>query len=96
MAEVQDIEWFKKVIAPSLNGYEVTYKFYETGDFGSLNQVEFNSDNIGGNVDFWSLGWLGIFVWDYKRGKQLLNILLEPTEKKVNALEELRSLLDKS
>jgi hypothetical protein len=84
MKKVKDIKWFKDKLATKLEGYELNYKFYNEGDFGSLNQVEFNSKKIGGNVDFWGLGWLGIFVWDYERAEQLLNILLEPHQEKAN------------
>jgi len=76
-----DIEWFKKEVASKLNGYEFDYKFFKEGDFGSLNQVEFNSKKIGGNIDFWELGWLGVFIWSYEKEVQLLNILLEPHQK---------------
>jgi hypothetical protein len=41
------------------------------------------------------LGWLGIFVWDYERAEQLLNILLEPHQEKEkdDAFEQLEKLL---
>jgi hypothetical protein len=95
MKKVKDIKWFKDKLATKLEGYELNYKFYNEGDFGSLNQVEFNSKKIGGNVDFWGLGWLGIFVWDYERAEQLLNILLEPHQEKEkdDAFEQLEKLL---
>lgn len=95
MKEIKDIKWFKDKLAPELQDYELKYKFFNEGDFGSLNQVEFNSKKIGGNVDFWGLGWLGIFVWDYKTEEQLLNVLLEPDQEKEkeNAFEQLERLL---
>ena len=90
-----DIEWFKKQMISKLSGYEFEYKFFEKGDLGSLNQVEFNSEKIGGNIDFWGLGWLGIYVWSYEKEEQILNILLEPHQKeeKEKAFEELKGLL---
>lgn len=91
------IEWFKNEVSPNLEGYELSYKFFEEGDFGSLNQVEFNSRKIGGNIDFWGLGWLGVFVWDYEKEEQILNILLEPHQntEKEKVFKELRELLNK-
>ena len=91
----KDVIWFKKEVAPILKNYELNYKFFEQGDFGSLNQVEFNSKRTGGNIDFWELGWLGIFVWDYQKKEQLLNVLLEPhqEEEKENAFVKFRMLL---
>ena len=95
MKEANDIQWFKFKLAPKFGGYKLDYKFFSEGDFGSLNQVEFNSRKIGGNIDFWDLGWLGIFVWDYEKEEQLLNLLIEPSqeEEKIAAFEKLQSLL---
>jgi len=90
---IHDIESFKSELAPLLNEYELKYRFFEEGDFGSLNQVEFNSSKIGGNIDFWGLGWLGIFVWDYRKEEELLNVLLMPDEGKEIAINKLKLLL---
>ena len=35
----KDINWFKQQIQPKLSTYEVNYRYYEEGDFGSLSQV---------------------------------------------------------
>lgn len=95
MKENNNLLWFKKKIEPTLKGYEINHRFYENGDFGSLNQIEFNSKNKGGNIDFWGLGWLGIFIWDYQQEKQIINVLLEPNqeEEQKKLLENLKSVL---
>ena len=95
MKKEKDVEWFKKEISPDLEGYDINYKFFEEGDFGSLSQVEFNSKRIGGNIDFWGLGWLGVFVWSYEKEEQVLNILLEPhqNEEKEKLIEKLKKIL---
>jgi hypothetical protein len=80
MNEIKDITWFKTIIEPNLKGYEIRYRNYDNGDFGSLSQIEFNSNLNGGNIDFWGLGWFGIFIWDYKKEEEILNILLEPNQ----------------
>jgi len=82
MKEKKDIEYFKKNLTSKLIGYELNYKFFEEGDLGSLNQVEFNSSKIAGNIDFWGQGWVGVFVWDYEEDEQLLNVLIEPDHDK--------------
>lgn len=89
------MEWFKNDVAAKLKGYEVSYKFFSEGDFGSLSQVEFNSKKLGGNIDFWGLGWLGIFVWNYEAEEQIFNVLIEPhqVDEKEKALKWLRELL---
>jgi len=95
MNEIKDIEWFKKVLTPILNNYEIKYRSYEEGDFGSLNQVIFESPKKGGGIDFWGLGWLGIDVYDYEKNEQLLNILLEPHQEleKEKTFDNLQELL---
>jgi len=95
MESTINMEWFKNEFSSKLEDYEFVYKFFNEGDFGSLNQIEFNSKKIGGNIDFWGLGWIGIFVWDYEVGEQLLNILLEPDQEKEKeqAFKKLEDLL---
>ncbi|WP_177730462.1 hypothetical protein [Flavobacterium inviolabile] len=92
---MKDINWFKEEIEPYLEGYEIKYKFFEKGDFGSLNQVEFNAEKLGGEIDFWSTGWLGVHLVDYIKGKELLNVFLEPhqEEEKENAFKRLQEFL---
>lgn len=95
MRKKKDIEWFKNEIAPNLGGYNLKYKFFEKGDFGSLYQIEFNSKKICGNIDFWELGWFGLFVWNYETEEQIINILLEPYQEKEKeiAIKKLQQLL---
>jgi hypothetical protein len=95
---IENITSFKSEIAPLMNlkGYAIQYKFFSEGDFGSLNQAEFNSNRISGNVDFWGRGWLGIFIWDNKTEKELLNVFCEPSQSnaKKKAFDELRTILN--
>lgn len=95
MEHIKNMEWFKDVFSQKLENYDLKYKNFDNGDFGSLEQVEFNSTQIGGNIDFWSLGYLGIFIWDYKKEEIILNTLINPddNDKKEDALEILNSIL---
>jgi hypothetical protein len=95
MKAITDIEWFKSNFAQFFKGYDVNYRFYEEGDFGSLNQIDFNSNEKGGNIDVWGKGWLGIFLWDYKKEEQIMNVLLSPEQEneKQLALERFKNLL---
>ncbi len=76
----KDVVWFKKTIVPDLQGYEIKHKYFEEGDFGSLDQIEFNSDFKGGVVDFWNSGWLGIHLYNYSIDEEIMNLLLEPKQ----------------
>jgi len=92
---VRKIEWFKKEVLPILAEYDVTFRYFEDGDFGSLSQFDFNSIELGGNVDFWGLNWLGIFLWSYKEERVLLNVLLDPDQElsKEQAFKDFLALL---
>ena len=92
---MKDINWFKREFEPYLKGYEVEYRFFEEGDFGELNQVEFNSKEKGGEIDFWSLGWLNVHFVNYSNGEELLNVLLKPeqSKEKDEILIQLKTLL---
>jgi hypothetical protein len=72
--------WFKTEVEPQLLGYEVNYRYFEKGDFGSLSQVLFEKDGIGGQIDYWGLGWLGIYLYDVSKDNVLINVLLTPEE----------------
>jgi len=96
MKKTYNIKWFKDNISELLCNYDIEYKSFKNGDFGALNQVEFNSDKIGGNIDFWGLDWLGVFLWDYKKEIELINVLLEPSEynKKEEIINDLLKILN--
>ena len=95
MNKTKDICWFKEVVNPKLKEYEVEYRFFEEGDFGSLNQVSIDSEEIAGEIDFWELGWLGIHLWDCVKNDWLLNVLLEAEQRieQEKAIEQMLRLL---
>jgi hypothetical protein len=78
-------------------GYEIEHKKFLNGDFGDLERFEFNNAELGGGVDFWSSGWLGIHLVDYATEEELMNFLLEPQEEDAQKerLRELLSLLNR-
>ncbi|MES2734436.1 MAG: hypothetical protein V4714_22000 [Bacteroidota bacterium] len=92
---MKDVTWFKEEVEPYLKEYEIKYRFFDKGDFGNLNQIEFNSKERGGEIDFWSLGWLGVHLVDYVKGDELLNVFLKPEQhlEKEKVFEELLRLL---
>ena len=57
-----DMEFFKKEVASLLSSFNLEYRNYSDGDLGALEQVVFDTQNIGGNFDFWESGWLGIYI----------------------------------
>lgn len=92
---MKDVNWFKSEFEPYLKGYDVEYRFFKEGDLGDLNQVEFNSTERGGEIDFWSLGWLNVHFVNYANGEELLNVLLKPeqSKEKDEVLSKLKELL---
>jgi hypothetical protein len=95
MPRIMDFLWFQEEVMPTLIGYDVNHNFFEDGDFGSLNQIQFNSIQKGGEIEFWSSGYLGIHLVDYENEIELLNFLIEPsrTEEKEKAIETLLSYI---
>lgn len=77
MEVAKDLFWFKQEIEPQLLNYEVSYRHNEQGDFGSLTQVGFEGKDRGRQIDYWGLGWLGIFLYDYEKDVELINIFIE-------------------
>jgi hypothetical protein len=49
MEVAKDLFWFKQEIEPQLHNYEVSYRYFKQGDFGSLNQVSFEGRDKGGS-----------------------------------------------
>jgi hypothetical protein len=92
---LKNIDWFKREIVPKFYNYKITYRFFENGDFGSLNQAVLQYKRIEVVIDFWGLEWLGIFAYDFEKEADLLNLLLEPNEieEKDKAFKELFSIL---
>ncbi len=90
-----DFEWFENRFVLYLKEFEIKYRFFEKGDFGSLNQIAFDSPEKGGEIDFWSSGRLSILFVDYEKGVDLLNILLMPEqeEEKEIAFQKLKKIL---
>ena len=43
--------------------------------------MQFNSEKMGGAIDFWGQGRTGIHLVDYSADVKSLNILLAPTQK---------------
>ena len=57
------MEFFKKEVASLLSSFNLEYRNYSDGDLGTLEQVVFDTQNIGGNFDFGESGWLGIYIY---------------------------------
>ncbi len=92
----KDIIWFKNKFIPLLSQkYTIEYSSFLDGDFGNLERVEIEGNHKGGNIDFWSLGWLNIHLVDYEKENELLNVLLEPHQEreKEEAFKKLEEFL---
>lgn len=75
-----NIHYFKQQIAPQLIDYKLVYRSFPKGDFGSLERVEIDGKGKLGGIDFWSMGWLDLDIYDLVLDKQVLNKLLDPNE----------------
>lgn len=89
-----NIDYFKKEIVPTLEGYVFKYRSFPDGDFGSLDRVEFEGGSKVGAVEFWSQGWIGIDIYDLKLDDRVFNLLLGPDEEKSGAITDLVTILN--
>lgn len=76
----RDIVWFKEAVLPLLKNYNVLYSSFKDGDFGDLERIELEGENKGATIEFWSAGWIGIHIYDYKLNNTIFNVLFEPKE----------------
>lgn len=51
-----DINHFKKELIPLIDSFNLEFRVHPEGDLGDLEQVVFESQNFGGNFDFWDSG----------------------------------------
>ncbi|GGN10709.1 hypothetical protein GCM10010967_53240 [Dyadobacter beijingensis] len=79
---MKTVDWFKQNVERHLTEYEIEYKSFVNGDFGNLDQVAFNSTTKGGEIDFWSSGYINIHFVDYVLGEELINAFLSPNQNK--------------
>lgn len=77
------IEYFESFIEKDIQKFFGLVKTdFGDGDFGNLIRVEFYSNKIIGNIDFWSSGWLEIDLYKI-HNKDLVQIyhrLFKPDE----------------
>lgn len=77
---MKDLHWFKEEFSTLMSNYKIEYKSFKKGDFGDLERVDFEREDRGGYVDFWSLGWLHIHFIDCDNLTDLMNVLLPPDQ----------------
>ncbi|WP_392551409.1 hypothetical protein RHO14_07910 [Orbus wheelerorum] len=75
-----DMNYIKNSVSSKLSDYKLTYSSYPSGDFGSLERMVVEGCNKMGGIDIWSKGWLDINIYDLVLDKEVMNILLEPSE----------------
>jgi hypothetical protein len=58
-----DMDFFRKEVASHLSSFNLEYRSYADGDFGALEQVVFNTQDIGGTSIFGKVdGWEYIYT----------------------------------
>lgn len=76
---LKGIEWLETNFTPLLKGkYELKRVSESDSDLGALEGLEFNSDEKGGYIFFWSTGYVGYQFVDYQSG---VEVVKDSTEK---------------
>jgi hypothetical protein len=87
-----NITWFRNGIEEAFSDYTVTHRYFPESDFGTLDQVGFESDKKGGQIDFYSNDVLHIHIFDYTLDKEIFVILLGP-DQEIEKLEAIKKML---
>ncbi len=88
-----DLNWFKISFSPKLIGFSIEYLSFENGDLGDLDEVRCESNRLGISISFWSSGYLGIFIYDYEKDLELLNIITDKKSERKDLFESIEKLL---
>ena len=90
-----DIKWFKQELKHLFKQYEIEYRHFPEGDFGELQEVVFENKFKVGAIQFWSMDYLVIQLFDYQNQEMLINIIFEPNQdaQKEKGLQNLVSLI---
>lgn len=65
------IIWFRQKLNERIYS-EIKFISEKNGDFGDLEGVQFNSDEKGGYIYFWSSGYISFQIVDYINGKEIV------------------------
>ncbi|WP_444959482.1 hypothetical protein [Microbulbifer sp. VVAC002] len=69
----EGLKWINSTLKPCLsNEFELKFIDEQGGDLGDLYGVQFDSETLGGYVYFWSSGFLGFQLMDYKSEVELV------------------------
>ena len=74
------LDYFDRHVKPRLAGCSFEYAQFTDGQFGDLDRIEILSDAMVAGVDIWTLGWLGIDVFDIRADEPVMTLLWSPDE----------------
>ena len=63
-----------------INGFEVEFRMFKDGTFGDLERIDINNSKFGGEIEFWSSGYIYYHLGDYETGEEYINKMFEPSE----------------
>ena len=79
---INDLFSRAKIQASELNtkGFTVEIRMFKDGTFGDLERIDVNSSKFGGEIEFWSSGYIDYHLLDYETGEEYINKTFEPSE----------------
>ena len=94
----KDINWFINRFSSKLSKYDVKISSLKEEDevvknFGDMDRIEFEDENKGGCIDFWSQGFIDISFVDYNSERILFNKFIEPIDNSTEIFDELENLM---
>ena len=92
----RNLQWFKERFIQHFRNYDIEYRYFPEGDFGTLNQINFNSNKYGGTIEFWGRGYTYIMLYDYEHESDLINVMLLPNDKSTDFIwQKLETFLNR-
>lgn len=83
--------WFKENVAPKMTNFNIQYRLFPNGDFGALDEVNFESEKFSGTINYWGNGFLGLTLFDNIIDDTVINVLIDSNieDEKMTAIENL-------
>ena len=85
--------WFKEHIAPQMSTFDIQYRYFSQGDFGSLDEVNFESERFIGTINYWGNGFLSVTLFDNIMNDIVVNIMVD-SDIENDKLAAMNDLLD--
>ena len=94
MIHQKRMNWFKQILNENIYP-DIKYISEKNGDFGDLEGAQFNSNEKGGYIYFWSSGYVSFQIVDYLIGEEIIKDTLIEVKEDIQLNDILKDFLEK-